>query len=577
MNLSDWTRRRFLQTATGAAAGATFLPACVGSIEDSANIAQQRKLLAGRKRRIIINNDGDDVVRAETPEDRQQGLTEWAGDLREDYLESRTTALVGSQVDSIFYASCAAGLTFSHHTKVGHFLDKATDPRALVPDLIEQYGRDSLGIQVNFCRRNGLEIFWSLRMNDRHDAYPMGSRRWTYGLAPFKRDHPESIFGVPEDWEKYPDNPAKKLWSGVDYAQAEVREHIFRLIEEVCEGHDIDGVELDFLRHVPHFREGVEGRPAKPEDGDVMTELLRRLRGMADEVGSRRGKPIMIVPRLPITIELCRFHGLDVERWLAEGLIDFIIAGYGSANFRPMSRITEMVELGHRHNTPVFACLAWGFWQHWAFLDSGYDKVKEWHQAHKSYWEAVDSWPGMLAAWRGAAMSAWTAGVDGLYTFNLFDPDHQILREMGDPNTIARLDKIYGVDYFNKRERAMECKPGESLSINLRLGGDVREESVSQLRLRVHVMGLVGGEDLKSSLNGNALPQLAPVGKLEANTQGHWLDCLLEPSQIKSGENKFELMLGQPTGSTQEPIQLDGLLLEVSHQESALTRPGEVN
>ena len=101
MNPSDWTRRRFLQTATGAAAGATFLPACVGSIEDSANIAQQRKLLARRKRRIIVNNDGDDVVLAEKPEERQQGLTEWTGDLREDYLKSRTTGLVGTQVDTI--------------------------------------------------------------------------------------------------------------------------------------------------------------------------------------------------------------------------------------------------------------------------------------------------------------------------------------------------------------------------------------------------------------------------------------------------------------------------------------------
>ncbi len=114
----------------------------------------------------------------------------------------------------------------------------------------------------------------------------------------------------------------------------------------------------------------------------------------------------------------------------------------------------------------------------------------------------------------------------------------------------------------------MECKPGESLSINLRVGNDVGAESVSQLKLRVHLLGLVGGEDLESSLNGNTLPQLAPARKLEANTQGHWLDCLLEPSQIKSGENQFELMLGQTTGSAQEPIQLDGLLLEVSHRAS---------
>jgi len=567
MNPVDWTRRRFLQTTTGAAASATLLPGCGERSEDSASIAEQRQTLAHRRRRIIVNNDGDDVVRAEKPEEySRERLTQWTGDLREDFLRSRTTGLEGTQVDTIFYASCAAGLTFSHHTKIGHFLDKATDPRCLAQDLVEQYGQDGLGIQVDFCRQNDLEIFWSLRMNDRHDAYPMGSRRWTYGLAPFKRDHPEYILGIPEDWEKYPDHPPRKLWSGVDYAQAEVRDHIFQLIQEVCEGYDIDGVELDFLRHVPYFKPGLEDQPAKAEHRDAMTELIRRIRRMADEVGQRRGKPILITPRLPITIELCQFHGLDVERWLAEDLIDFIIAGFGNANFRPMSRIGEMVELGHQHDTPVSACLQWGFWGHWAFLDSGYDTVKEWYQAKDSHWEATNAWPGVLQAWRGAAMSAWSAGADGLYTFNIWHPDHQIFHEIGDPSAIAGLDKIYGVDYFSKRERAMELKPGEDLSLDLRVGSDVEADSVSQLRLRVHLMGLAGGEDLRSSLNANALPQLKPAGTIEANAQGHWLECLLEPTQIKQGENRFGLTLGQSPGSKQEPILLDGLLLEVRHK-----------
>ncbi len=566
MNPLDWTRRRFLQTAAGAAAGTTILPACGGRIEDLAGIAEQRKTLAHRRRRIIVNNDGDDVVRAEKPEEHsRERLTQWTGDLREDFLKSRTTGLESTQVDTIFYASCAAGLTFSHHTKVGHFLDKATDPRCLAQDLVEQYGRDGLGIQVDFCRQHDLEIFWSLRMNDRHDSYPMGSRRWTYGLAPFKRDHPEYILGVPEDWEKYPDHPPRKLWSGVDYAHAEVRDHIFQLIQEVCEGYDIDGVELDFLRHVPYFKPGLEDQPAKAEHRDAMTELIRRIRRMADEVGQRRGKPILITPRLPITIELCQFHGLDVEAWLAEGLIDLIIAGFGNANFRPMSRIVEMVELGHRHDTPVFACLQWGFWGHWAFLDSGYDTVEEWYKAGGSHWEATNSWPGMLQAWRGAAMNAWSAGADGLYTFNIWHVDHPIFREIGDPDAITRRDKIYGVDYFNKRERAMELKSGEDLSVELRLGRDVEAKSVSQLRLRAHLMGLAGGEDLQSRINGSALPQLKPVRELEANTQAHWLECPLELSQIRPGENRFEMTLGQRSGSTREPILLDGLLLEVRH------------
>ena len=161
---------------------------------------------------------------------------------------------------------------------------------------------------------------------------------------------------------------------------------------------------------------------------------------------------------------------------------------------------------------------------------------------------------------------AWGAGADGLYTFNIWHPDHPIFHKIGDPNAIAGLDKVYGVDYFNKRERAMELRPGKDLSVDLHVGSDVEAASVSQLRLRVHLLGLAGGEDLGSRLNGNALPQLEPASTLEANRQGHWLERLLEPSQIKPGENRFDLTLGQRSPSTKEPVLLDGLLLEVRHK-----------
>ena len=47
-------------------------------------------------------------------------------------------------------------------------------------------GKDALQIQMDWSRAQGMEACWALRTNDVHDMYPMGSRRWTYGLAPFK-------------------------------------------------------------------------------------------------------------------------------------------------------------------------------------------------------------------------------------------------------------------------------------------------------------------------------------------------------------------------------------------------------
>jgi len=419
-------------------------------------------------------------------------------------------------------------------------------------------------VQVDFCRQHGLEVFWSLRMNDRHDSYPLGSRRWTYGLAPFKRDHPEYVFGVPADWERYRADRVKQLWSGVDYGRPEVREHIFRLIEEVCAGYDIDGVELDFLRHPPFFRPGLENRPAGPEHSAAMTGLVRRIRRMADDVGGRRGRPILIVPRLGHSIERSEFHGLDVRRWLGEDLIDFIVAAADdNAAATPEASAGALIELGHRHGAPVYAGLAWGFWSYWAFLDSGYDTPERWRKASGSHWQATDSWPGTMAAWRGAASAAWGAGADGIYTFNVWDPGHPLFRELGDPVGLAALDTIHGVTFFNDRERALPITE-RGVAVPVRVGRDVRARSVSALRLRAHVLGSVRPEDVTSRLNGKMLARSAAGGTLPGGA-GQWLEYSLDPRQVQVGENRFQASLTHGRPAPPDRVLLDALLLEVRH------------
>lgn len=119
-------------------------------------------------------------------------------------------------MDSIWYSTCFAGLTFSHHTKRGDFFGKDVSL-----ELVESGGRDNLQIQVDFCHQNGLEAFWSLRMNDTHDAFPEGIRTNFHPPAPFKREHPEYMMGEPGDWEKYPQGP-KHGWTSLDFSYPEV-------------------------------------------------------------------------------------------------------------------------------------------------------------------------------------------------------------------------------------------------------------------------------------------------------------------------------------------------------------------
>lgn len=324
-----------------------------------------RETARWRKRRIIYNNDGDDVVVAETENNFKEGLmARGDGELIDDLLNARSVPLIGTGVDSIWYSTCMSGLTFTHQTKLGGFHDKGI-PR----ELIDRYDSDNLQIQIDYGREHGKEVFWSLRMNDTHDAWPGGSHHLVDGLAPFKQTHPECLLKEPDAASAHP-GAKKRSWSAADFSRPEVRDHIFSLIQEVCQGYDVDGVELDFLRSFPYFPGTRNWRAVGEQHLEAMTVLMRRVWHMAAQVSCKRGRPLLVAVRTPFSVTDARFVGLDLERWLEEGLIDLWVTG-GLQESIMTESFEEMVELAHEHGVPVYPCIEWGFWQHWDFLEDG--------------------------------------------------------------------------------------------------------------------------------------------------------------------------------------------------------------
>ncbi|MBM4401220.1 MAG: hypothetical protein FJ045_04635 [Crenarchaeota archaeon] len=278
---------------------------------------------------------------------------------------------------------------------------------------------------------------------------------------------------------------------------------------------------------------------------------------MSEEVSLKRGRPLLIAVRVPITVELSRVVGLDVERWLEKGLLDILIAGDGS---RPMAApFRGMIELGHKYDVSVYPCISWGFWEYWAFLESGFETIEAWHKEVRG---GVESWRKSIEASRGAAMNIWNLGADGVYIFNFFNPNHQMWWELGDLETLAKLDKIYGVDYRDLAQ-ALQLKEGGTVNVNLLVGEDVQSKELSELRLRLHLTRLTSKDDVTVRLNESVLNSLKPAATVQTTPKSNWLECLLSPTQIKRGDNKVELILNKRDKSVQAPILLDGLQLLV--------------
>ncbi len=355
-----------------------------------------RKEAAHQPRRIIMNNDGNDA----RTKDQEHTV--------ENFLANRTSPLAGSQVDAIFYCTGVFNL-YTHASKEtelrGHGDREALD---WAWELTKQ-GTDSLTEIVRFCHANDMEAFWSMRMNDTHDSADDAL------LCQWKQDHPEYLMG--EKGEKFPHGGGR--WSAVNYGLPEVRDKVFRIFADVCARYDVDGIEMDFFRHPVYFKPQMTGEPVTQEHCDEMTELIRRVRIMTEMIGRQRGRPILVAIRVPDSLDYAKGIGLDWETWLQEDLVD-IVSLTGYFHLEPWE---NMVAIGKQYEVPMYACL------------SGSRIV--------SASNPEGSRPDSRALWQAEARAALEAGISGIYSFNLFDPESPLFREIGSLETLPEAGEPY--------------------------------------------------------------------------------------------------------------------------------------
>ena len=416
----------------------------------------------GLKRRIIVYDDGDPLVGAKSVA---------------DLLAVRFKPCVDTQVDSYFW-------------NIGHGMMLPPTAR-LDPNLSKDANREfATRVMIEQTRKVGMEMFGSLRMNDIHDA-------WGGVTYPLKRERPDLLIGDDHAFEQYPhlldgEKPKplggypetavlRAFWSGFDYAEPEVRRHRLEFIEEFCRKYDLDGLELDYFRHPLFFKPGEE-----EEHLDTMTGFVRQVRRVLNEIGRERGRPYLLATRVPDTPEWCLRTGLDVERWLREGLLDLLIVGGGYMPYA--GRYKQFIDLAHRYNVPAYPCM-----NHF--------------RAHKP----------MRAL--SVASNFWALGGDGVYIFN-YDgapegsPHRPCLSRMGSPDTLLGVDKSYQPDpgcsiwycgYANA-PAPFPVRLVDGLPIELVVGDDLgqatRQGILETVRLRVHVAQMHQVEEITIRING---------------------------------------------------------------------------
>ena len=488
-----------------------------------------RQAAAHRERRVIFDNDGNEPVYY-CDEATSEAL-----------LDKRTTDLVGTQVDTIVYCTWSSGFgMFTHNTKVGQVFTSTAEgfSNNKTQAFIDQ-GTDPLEIMAAFCRENDIEIFWSMRMNDIHDAW----NDWysPYLFPELKKEHPEWLMSTREK------PTVNGRWTAVDYTHPEIRDLAFQYFEEVATNYDVDGLMLDFMRHPIYFKRHAMGEPCGQEEWDMMTGLVARIRAMADETARKKGHPILVAVRVPDSTELARAIGLDYERWMREDLVDIlVVSGYFRVNPWETS-----VELGHKYDVPVYPCLS-------------ETRLRD---------EEARTVRASLESYRARAAEVHNANADGVYMFNFFNPHSSLWNEVGSVETLKPLDMTYstgarglgdlpsnwfrgGEHYFNRLlinpERPRAIAAGESMTAELAVGLPPGETGADSAVLRLRFSELASTESAEAALNDVAL---------EGTPNGNWLEFQAPLDVITRGSNWIKV-----TNNSGAEIIWQDLLLVVKHE-----------
>ena len=513
-------------------------------------LRHERKQMAQRKRRIVFNNDGDEL---------------WRGTdgTREGVLAARTTGLAGSHVDAIWQWG-SDGFKLIHQN--GPFARLYTMDRngpnyqrafKAYQTLMDDCGKDNLEIMIDFCREHGMEIFYSNRMNDVHDSYFPGRLYIT------KIEHPEWCLSTKEKAKRFHYPDPRSSWSAWNFEVPEIRQLTVDALREVCQTYDIDGIELDYWRHLVNFPEMLRGQPVTPQNLKRINQLMRDIRRMSEEEGLRRGRPILLCGRCVEDVEVSKQSGLDIATWLQEDLVDILSMAYGTEHFPPVYSITSLAK---KYDVPVYPMI------------NSYDIATTEPTSDGSKRR------GNLPVWRGDALNKFEQGAAGLQTFNLFGAHWQQFRELGDPNLLLTLDRTYVWYYLPSQRRGRNtfgalrttrhrhpvtvtvtgCEP-----MPLYLGEDLSAPNLNgkprTLMLRVRANDLTALHGLSISVNGATIRQSETVPELGDEAEVVWIYYQgIDGDLFTKGKN---LVTAVVKTETAQPVKIDQVRLDVRYND----------
>lgn len=391
-------------------------------------------------------------------------------------------------------------------------------------------GRDIVGDFVRHCRRRGIVPFVSVRLNDYHGMELVEAAAGTplpiwgsHLVDRFRREHPEHWICPAAKRTRIPAaaQQSKRYESAIrhaglanrlrfehvmNWAEPAVRERMLGFIREICEGYDVEGLELDFMRCGRFFR---VHETSSSERVRIMTEFVRRVRAL---LGSR-----WLCVRVPAFLAAHDERGIDLREMVAVG-VDMINLShsYYTVQHSDLARVCRMFP-----DTAVY------YEMHYVTQVGA--KAKR-HTTPEQYFTT--------------AYQAYRQGAQGVSLFNFqyyrayvpCEPPFEVLRPLRDVDALAAKPQHYflqsGWASYLKRDRGYPGFLGRIITSVLR-PGQTREWTLYLVapadgwrgtgRLRLQSREPFDDRVVAVRLNGTALSRSADVAEPYPNPYPHLL------------------------------------------------------
>ena len=502
-----------------------------------------------RKPRLIYENDA-----------RHHLLYRYAPPLSVHRLRQPVDELLGTGVDTLFYG-CVSRQSHPFEARAGlYWLWHASERTQVMwwraGANLEQSlsaGNDPLQIAVDRAHEHGLQIL-----------------TWLY-------------------WE--PRDPESGDFSSYsDHADPEVRRLRLEAIEEACDRYGMDGIGLSYYVPPVAYSAEVGSETDVPNNPAALTSFVREVRALLDRIGESRGQRPGLAVRVHPNEGANTEGGLEVRRWLSEGLVDLVMPAGSHPNDPTDTVLLDtnpsldwLVEAAHDGDAWVYAPIA----------TEPYDD-RQYRTTTEMY--------------RAAATNHRAGGVDGVILTNLPWPhgpeQYQVLRELGYPEVYARKEKHYVLGpraadpgpYAPVRQLPISLEEGVPAEVTVLVGDQLeaaREDGeLDRVALAVRIVQVGDDDRVSFEFNGRSLPvEEANVqwvyggsvsytgqrGDLPSRIHTHlWYNFDVPLDAVREGENALRVTMDHRDETLLTDRVLHAVEIKVLYDEPKAPRGGQM-